>query len=202
MLSLYGQSKEPLTNQIISQCLKGSSNAQRQLFDMYYAEGMNTVLRYSGNLEDAKEILANAFVRVFKKLSLFDTSQHFTPWFKKIIVHASSDYYRYQNHLIIPLEKVPEPNIDDGIIDHLSYQELLEYVQSLPPSLRAVFNLHCIEGFKHYEIAEILEISEGTSKAHLHRAKSRLKNLILEFSKQKGIGPLRQEHTEKVIKGS
>jgi RNA polymerase sigma-70 factor (ECF subfamily) len=169
---------------------------------MYYTEGMNTALRYSSNQEDAKEILANAFIRVFNKLTLFDVTQHFLPWFKKIIVHASSDYYRYQNNLVVPIEQVPEPNIADGIIDGLSYQELLEHVQSLPPSLRAVFNLYCIEGFKHHEIGEILQISEGTSKAHLHRAKSRLKSLILEFSKQKGIGPIRQKHTKKVIKGS
>ncbi|MBK8501811.1 MAG: sigma-70 family RNA polymerase sigma factor [Saprospiraceae bacterium] len=202
LLPLYGQSKDQLTNQIISQCLKGSGRAQRQLFDMYYTEGMNTAIRYSSNEEDAKEILSNAFIRIFKKLALFDISQHFIPWLKKIIVHASSDYYRYQNNLIVPFEQVPEPKMDDDIINSLSYQELLEHVQSLPPSLRSVFNLYCIEGFKHNEIGELLEISEGTSKAHLHRAKSRLQTLILESSKQKDIGPIRQEHTKKAIKGS
>jgi RNA polymerase sigma-70 factor (ECF subfamily) len=194
--------REDLTYQVVSQCLKGSSRAQRQLFDMYYTEGMNTALRYSDNQEDAKEILANAFIRVFNKLPLFDVTQHFIPWLKKIIVHASSDYYRYQNNLIVPLEQVPEPKMDEDIINRLSYQELLEYVQSLPPSLRAVFNLYCIEGFKHHEIGELLQISEGTSKAHLHRAKSRLQTLIIECSKQKAIGPIRQEHTRKIIKGS
>lgn len=194
--------REDLTNQVISQCLRGSSKAQRQLFDMYYAEGMNTALRYSNNHEDAKEILANAFIRVFNKLTLFDVSQHFLPWLKKIIVHASSDYYRYQHNLIVPLEQIPEPKMDENIINRLSYQELLEYVQSLPPSLRAVFNLYCIEGFKHHEIGELLQISEGTSKAHLHRARSRLQTLIIDYSKQKAIGPIRQEHTRKIIKGS
>jgi RNA polymerase sigma-70 factor (ECF subfamily) len=169
---------------------------------MYYTEGMNTALRYSDNQEDAKEILANAFIRVFNKLALFDVTQHFIPWLKKIIVHASSDYYRYKNNLIVPLEQVPEPKMDEDIINRLSYQELLEYVQSLPPSLRAVFNLYCIEGFRHQEIGELLQISEGTSKAHLHRAKSRLQTLIIECSKQKAIGPIRQEHTRKIIKGS
>ncbi|MCB0687270.1 MAG: sigma-70 family RNA polymerase sigma factor [Saprospiraceae bacterium] len=195
---LYRQSKEQLTDKIISECLSGSNHAQRQLFEMYYSEGMNVALRYSSRSEDAKEILANAFIRVFEKLEQFDLSKSFSPWFRKFIIHASSDYYRYQKSIILPLEQITEVRIDDQIIDQMAYQDLLNLIQELPYSLRTVFNLYCIEGYKHQEIAEIMHISEGTSKSNLHRAKARLQVMIIEFSKQRAIGSIRQEDKTKV----
>lgn len=202
LLPLYKHSREQQAHSIISECLKGSVPAQRQLFEMFYSEGMNTALRYSDNHEDAKEILANAFIRVFEKLDQFDPARFFLPWFRKIIVHASSDYYRYHHETTLPLDFLPEPVTDDRIIDDLCYHELLELIQKLPPALRVVFNLYCVEGFKHQEIAEMLHISPGTSKSNLHRAKSRLQQMIIEFSKHKGLGPLRKENKENIIKGT
>ena len=202
LLPLYRQSKEQLTEKTISDCRKGSARAQRQLFEMYYSEGMNTAQRYSNNSEDAKEILANAFIRVFEKLDQFDTSKVFLPWFRKIIVHASSDYYRYQKNNILPLDQIPEVRFDDQIIDQLSYDELLSLVQELPYALRSVFNLYCVEGYKHQEIAEIMEISEGTSKSHLHRAKAKLQIRIIELSKNIAIGSIRQEDRKNVSKST
>lgn len=202
LLPLYRQSKEQLTDKIISDCLKGSPRAQRQLFEMYYSDGMNTALRYSSNLEDAKEILSNAFIRVFEKLDQFDSSKVFKPWFNKIIVHASSDFYRYHKNNMVSLDQIPEVKFNDNIIDELSYQELLDLIQKLPFALRSVFNLYCIEGYKHHEIAEIMEIAEGTSKSHLHRAKARLQVMIIEISKQRGIGSIRQEDKTKASKGT
>lgn len=199
---LYRQSKEQLTDKIISDCRKGYARAQRRLFEMYYSDGMNTALRYSNNQEDAKEILSNAFIRVFEKLDQFDTSKVFFPWFRKIIVHASSDFYRYKKNNVISLDSIPQVIFDDQIIDRLAYEELLEIIQRLPPVLRSVFNLYCIEGYKHQEIAEILDISEGTSKSHLHRAKARLQIMIAEFSKSRDIGSIRQEDKAKISKGT
>lgn len=199
---LYRQTKEQLTDKIIKDCLKGSARAQRHLFDMYYSDGMNTALRYSNNPEDAREILSNAFIRVFDKLDQFDPGRGFIPWFKKIIVHASSDFYRYRKNNVISLESLPEVTFDNQIIDDLAYQELLEMIQQLSPVLRSVFNLYTIEGYKHQEIAEILNISEGTSKSHLHRARAKLQIMITEHAKKKGIGSIRREDKTKVNKGT
>jgi len=199
---LYRQSKEQLTEKTIRDCRKGSARAQRQLFEIFYSEGMNIALRYCSNVEDAKEILANAFIRVFEKLDQFDTSKAFLPWFRKLIIHASSDFYRYHKNNILPLEQIPEVRFDDHIIDQCSYQELLDLVQALPYALRSVFNLYCIEGYKHQEIAAIMEISEGTSKSHLHRARARLQVEINKLSKQRDIGSIRQEDKKNVSKGT
>jgi RNA polymerase sigma-70 factor (ECF subfamily) len=197
---LYGETKEQLTRDLVNHCLQKSAEAERRLFDLYYSDGMNTALRYSSNAEDAKEILSDAFIRVFKKLVQFDVSKSFLPWFRRIIVHASSDFYRYHKESAVPLDHIPEIKFEANIIDQMSYQELLDLVQSLPFSYRAVFNLAVIEGYKHAEIAEILEISEGTSKSYLHRAKDKLQGLIIKSSKQKNIEPVRSENSREISK--
>ena len=202
LLPLYRDTKDEFTKKLIDQCLKGSEWGRKGLFDLYYSDGMNIALRYSSNGEDAQEILSNAFIRAFKKIGTFDKSKSFMPWFKKIIVHASSDYYRYQNQAIVSLDKLPEPHFDAHILDYLSYQELLKLVQQLPAVHRAVFNLYLIEGYKHREIAKLLQISEGTSKSYLSRAKCKLKQMILEFSKLQAGEPVRREDKKKVSPGS
>ncbi len=196
--SLYRLNMEQKFSGIITKCVNGSQRAQRQLFNLTYSDGMNIALRYSSNAEDAKEILSDAFIRVFNKLHQFDIDRAFLPWFNRIIIHASSDFYRYRKDPVVPLSKVAEPSFDSHIIDYLSYQDLLSLVQKLPPSYRAVFNLSTIEGYKHREIAELLNISEGTSKSHLSRARIRLQAMIIDISKRKGIASIQQEDQSKI----
>lgn len=181
--NLYGLSVRP-TSQIleewINKCLQGSRKHQRLLFETFYSDGMNIASRYSRNEEEAKEILSNAFIRVFKKLVSFNTSLPFMPWFKTIIIHCSSDYYRYDHHII--KDEIGNSGIDvpeiSGVVDQLQYEDILQLVQQLPDIQRAVFNLHEIEGYKHGEIADLLGIMEGTSKSCLSRAKATLRQLI------------------------
>jgi RNA polymerase sigma-70 factor (ECF subfamily) len=138
-------------------------------------------LRYSSNKEDAKEILGNAFIRVFKKLDHFDPIRPFEAWFSRIIVHASSDYYRYAKVPFLDIE--PQNKFlqeDPEILDQLSYDELLTCVTKLSPQYRLVFNMYVVDGYKHYEIAESLNISIGTSKSNLNKAKKQLKKIIQE----------------------
>jgi len=121
-------------------------------------------------------------LRVFKKLHLFDTTRSFENWFAKIIVHCSSDYYRYAKPETQDIETY-RPYLEEdslNIVDQLSYEELLKSISNLSPQYRMVFNLYVIDGYKHSEIAELLHISEGTSKSNLSKAKKSLQNILKE----------------------
>ena len=121
-------------------------------------------------------------MRVFRKLDMYDPSQSFNNWFSRIIIHSSSDYYRYAKESHVALEDryetVPDNSLD--AIDLLSYQELLSCISDLSPQYRTVFNMYAIDGYKHREIAKLLSISEGTSKSNLSKAKQQLQNIIRE----------------------
>lgn len=113
-------------------------------------------------------------------MHLFDTSRSFENWFARIIIHCSSDYYRYakpESKGIDDFIPYLEDN-SDTIIDQLSYEELLNCISMLTPQYRAVFNLYVIDGYKHAEIADLLNISEGTSKSNLSKAKRTLINIL------------------------
>ena len=121
-------------------------------------------------------------MRVFKKLNLFDTSRSFENWFSRIIIHSSSDYYRYAKPASQDLENY-KPYLEEdsiSVIDQLSYEELLSCITKLTPQYRMVFNLYVIDGYKHAEIADLLNISEGTSKSNLSKAKRALQNILKE----------------------
>ena len=115
-------------------------------------------------------------------MHLFDTSRSFKNWFAKIIVHSSSDYYRYAKPETQDIEEhityLEEDSIN--IIDRISYEELLNSISNLSPQYRMVFNLYVIDGYKHSEIADLLNISEGTSKSNLSKAKRILQKILKE----------------------
>ena len=113
---------------------------------------------------------------------MFDYEKSFENWFARIIIHGSSDYYRYskQDSLDIDAYSYGLPVEGPDIIDQLSYDEILSCVSKLSPQYRAVFNLYIIDGYKHREISDILKISEGTSKSNLSKAKNQLQMIIGE----------------------
>lgn len=166
---------------IVDACLSGSPKAQRKLFDTFYSEGLNIAHRYSSNDQDAKEILSNAFIRAFDKLHLFNPAYPFIPWFRTLIVHCSSDYYRYQkDHYRVDIQEYENQlGFEEGLIQQLSYEEILKAVQTLPPAYRLAFNMYEIDGYKHHEIAQTLGISVGTSKSNLAKAKQKLKVIFV-----------------------
>lgn len=168
----------------IKKCLQGSRKHHRLLFEAFYSDGMNIACRYSRNEEEAKEILSNAFIKAFKNLQSFNTSLPFMPWFRTIIIHSSSDYYRYDHPMI--KDEIGNGGMDiaetAGTLDQLQYEDILRLLQQLPDIQRTVFNLYEIEGYKHGEIAQMLGIMEGTSKSCLSRAKATLRQLIEQLN--------------------
>lgn len=138
-------------------------------------------LRYTKNEEDAIEVLHNGFLKVFKKMDTYDSSKaSLYTWIRTIIVHTAIDFIRQRGKLYtkIELERADEPSIEAEAVQRISAKELLDLVRQLPSGAQAVFNLYIIEGYNHKEIANLLGISEGTSKWHLSEARKKLQHLL------------------------
>lgn len=140
-------------------------------------------LRYTKNDEDAVEVLNNGFLKVFKNIQRYDSSQaSLYTWIRTIVIHGCLDFIKQKQKLekVSELTEDAEVHVAPEVISKMKTAELLEGVRTLPPATQAVFNLYVIEGYNHKEIAQLLSISEGTSKWHLSEARKNLQQLINE----------------------
>ena len=167
-------------NLLLQRCEKGDRKAQMQLHRQFYSMGLNLCLRYARNREEAREMLNDGFLKIFRHLEKEKFEGAFVPWFKKVLVHSTIDHHRkYKKYQPFEeLDKIPPSQNEYEIQFNFEYEELLLAVQKLSPQYRMVFNLYVIEGYKHPEIAEMLNISVGTSKSNLSKAKVNLQSMI------------------------
>ncbi len=148
---------------------------------MFYAYGMSITLRYADSRQEAAEILNDAFMKVFNNISSYDTNRPFKPWLRRIIVNTAINHYHKHktDTQQVDFDTVgSEISREQEILSGISYDEIVEMVQQLSPAYRTVFNLYVIEGFKHREIAEMLDIAVGTSKSNLAKAKRNLQSIV------------------------
>jgi RNA polymerase sigma factor (sigma-70 family) len=167
--------------ELITGCITGDRRAQELLYKQFYGPMSTICLRYTRNQEDAIEVLHNGFLKVYKNIHTYDaTKASLYTWIRTIVVNSAIDFIRqrgkFYNH--IELEKAEEPAIDADAVQRMSSRELLRLVQQLTPATQGVFNLYVIEGYNHREIANLLGISEGTSKWHLSEARKQLQKLL------------------------
>ncbi len=137
-------------------------------------------LRYVANTDDANDILQEGFIKVYKNLDKFRREGSFEGWVRRIFVNTAIEQFRKKVKLY-NVDEVQENTIEDKeltALDLLATKDIINIVNELSPGYKAVFNLHVIEGFSHKEIAEVLGITEGTSKSQLARAKGVLKKII------------------------
>jgi RNA polymerase sigma factor (sigma-70 family) len=168
---------------LLEGCLRNDRGSQKLLYKEFYGYGMSICLRYSDNREEAVELLNDGFMKIFNSLQKFDFSRPFKPWFRKILVNLAINRY-HQKQRQIETEEMDEAHDDadsEKILSAISYQEAIGLLQKLPPAYRTVFNLHVIEGYTHEEISKMLDISVGTSKSNLFKAKEQLKKIIADF---------------------
>lgn len=171
---------------IIRGCLQNSASMQKMLYDKYSAKMYGIAVRYAHNPEDAKDILQDGFVKVFQNLSKFKGTGVFEGWMRRIFVNTAIEHYRKKNNTY-EIQESHEEQINDretNALDKLATMEILNLVKSLPNGYRTVFNLFAIEGYSHKEIAEMMNISEGTSKSQYARAKALLQEKIKNHEKK------------------
>ena len=167
--------------ELVRGCIVNDRKAQEQLYKQFYGPMASICMRYTRNQHDAIEVLHNGFLKVYKNIHTYDaTKASLYTWIRTIVVNSAIDFIRqrgkFYNH--IELEKAEEPAIDADAVQRMSSRELLRLVQQLTPATQGVFNLYVIEGYNHREIANLLGISEGTSKWHLSEARKQLQKLL------------------------
>jgi RNA polymerase sigma factor (sigma-70 family) len=168
---------------LLDSCRSGNRNSQDRVYRYFYAYAIGICLRYSRTRDEAIEILNDGYLKVFTKLDKYSKGLSFKGWLRKIMVRSAIDYFRknekHYHSLDVSYAQYQGDQSTETILDKLSAEEILTAVQTLPPSYRIVFNLYAIEGFKHEEIANQLNISVGTSKSNLSIARDKLKRMLI-----------------------
>lgn len=175
--------------QIILGCIKNNRKAQKDLFDKYSSMLLALCSRYARNKSEAEDILQEGFVKIFMNIKQYSQKGSFEGWLKRIMINtAISSYHQnikhYNHQPFDDIENINYYDEDDEIIDdEYSLDELLKLINELPDGYRLVFNMHVIEGYKHKEIAEMLNIDLGTSKSQFSRARTYLQKKLIEYKK-------------------
>jgi len=134
--------------------------------------------RYTRSTEEAEEILSNGFIKVFKSIDQYEGKGSFEGWIRKIIVNEAINYIRYKKNLFVETDQDWYDYGHEELNEQNDAQEILSLIDELPIGYKTVFNLYAIEGYPHKEIAELLGVSEGTSKSQLSKARNMLQQRI------------------------
>ncbi len=183
---------------LIKGCINNNRAAQEALYKLFYADMLRVCLNYLPDKELAKEALNTGFLKVYRSVSSFDAGKGVLGgWIRKIMIFTSIDLCRKElkfNAADTLSYEQEEAFIAPSVLEKLYFEDILRSIRTLPLATQTVFNLSVLDGFSHNEIAEQLNISEGTSRWHLAEAKRRLRGL-LETSLKNNDGP--KERSEK-----
>ncbi|WP_431156999.1 RNA polymerase sigma factor [Winogradskyella poriferorum] len=168
--------------QLITNCINQDAKAQSQLYKQYASKLFTLCLKYSRNYAEAEDNLHDAFITVFSKIDQYNNKGSFEGWLKRIAINTSLQRYRDNAGVfdIVNEERIEDVKVDINDSD-VSIDFLLGIIQELPDRYRLVFNLYVLDGYSHVEISELINISAGTSKSNLARARMILKEKIEDY---------------------
>ena len=182
------ENKEHLKH-IISGCIKNDRRSQEELFKLYYGKMLSVCMRYTTDRDSAEEVLQEGFIKIFDKLEAFNYEGSFEGWMRRIMSNTAIDSIRKskKNPILTDNDADFKLGSEDPMVIHeevetigLKAEIAMEAINELSPAYKAVFNLYVLEEYTHKEIAEILGISEGTSKSNLSKAKVNLQKILKE----------------------
>ena len=172
-------------SEIVSGCANGDPKSQKLVFETYYGKMLVVCLRYAENMDEAKDILQDGFIKIFDKIGKFDGKGSLEGWIRRVIVNTAIDTIRkkkanlftsFEDQEEILSDSIEEETFEDEFM--FSAQDVMNALHQITPAYRTVFNLYILEGYTHREIGEKLNISEGTSKSNLAKAKQRIKKIL------------------------
>jgi RNA polymerase sigma-70 factor (ECF subfamily) len=167
--------------ELVKGCISKAPIAQKELFERFSRKMMGVCLRYAARSEEAEDMLQNGFIRIFEKIETFRGTGSLEGWIRKIMVNESLSYLRKNKAMKMNLD-IDEVHYmvpgNSHVGETMNEKDLLRIIQQLPVGFRTVFNMYAIEGYSHKEIADMLGISEGTSKSQYSRAKTHLQNML------------------------
>jgi len=167
---------------LIEGCLNGDRKSQKALYDKYAPKLFTLCLRYTKHYRDAEDVLQDGFVKLFNNLDKFKGDGSFEGWVRRIFVNTAIQQFRNKKLQTVNSELYENVLVDSRAsgLDNLYYKDLLKKWQSLSRGYRTVFQLYAIEGFSHQEIANVMGISESTSKSQYLRARGMLRTSLQE----------------------
>ncbi|MCB0601601.1 MAG: RNA polymerase sigma factor [Saprospiraceae bacterium] len=167
----------------IKACADKERWAQQKLYEDHYGTMMGVCLRYANNEDEALDILHDAFIKIFRSIGDYKPGTSLQAWMRRIMVNTSIDYYRKQTRR--RTEDLDNAfgvqSYDPNALSLCAAEDIIACIQMLTPAYRSVFNLYVIEGYSHKEIADILNITESTSRSNLVKARIKLKELLSEY---------------------
>lgn len=169
-------------DQIINDCKKNNSKAQEQLYQLFSKKFFGVCLKYSSNYADAQDNLQDGFLIIFRKINQFNGKGSFEGWAKRVMINNALQKFKGVRYLELTNENIPEDDveIDD---ENVPIEYLMKIIQELPDQYRLVFSLYVLDGYSHKEIAETLQITTGTTKSNLSRARQILKEKIEVYTR-------------------
>ncbi len=176
---------------LIKKAIKQNREAQHILFEMYAPKMLSVCRFYIKDIQHAEDTMLNAFFKVFTNLKTFEHKGSFEGWIRRIMVRESISFLRQQKNIEFSVEDLSnETGQFENIQTNLEVNEIQELIDGLPDGYKTVFIMYTIEGYKHYEISDMLNISEGTSKSQLFKARKMLQEKIKELGKTTSYGTL------------
>jgi RNA polymerase sigma factor (sigma-70 family) len=169
--------------ELIARCKAGDREAHYRLYRLYSKAMYNASYRITGREEDAEDALQEGFISAFKNLDSYRGDASFGAWLKRIVVNKAINIVRKRRHELMPEDEqwdVAEEEAPAEYKEGLTVEQVRDAIHQLPDGYRTVLSLYLLEGYDHQEIAEIMGISESTSKSQLNRAKNKLRELLAE----------------------
>lgn len=165
---------------LVRGCMDNNRLAQKCLYERYFGKMMGIAMRYTKHQEEAIEILNNAFLKVFTSLDKYSDENNLGGWIARIVFNTAIDHVRRHTKYrqVMNFESDQDAPVQNDSINHLNTEDLYRLIQKLPAASRAVFCLYVIDGYKHKEIADMLDITIGTSKWHLASARKELQEML------------------------
>lgn len=176
---------------IIAGCQKGEAWARRELYEKFSPTMLSLCVRYMGDIEAAKDVLQDGFIKVFTRFHSYEAKGPLGGWIRQIFVNMALE------HLIRNKKMIQAVSVDDCAVEVETYEhfalekisadDLIECVSELPARCRTVFNMHAIEGYTHAEISEKLGIQESSSRAQFARARKQLQEMVYELKRKNNV---------------
>ncbi len=175
--------------ELITRAQQGDSQAFAALFEMHKPRIYAICLRMTNNIAEAEDLTQDAFIHVFRKLSTFRGESAFSTWLYRIAVNTVLMHFRKRSNRQISLDQPVQKDaaapkreygrVDDRLAGSVDRLALARAINELPPGYRTIFLMHEVQGYEHQEIARILKCSIGNSKSQLHKAKLRMRRLLI-----------------------
>jgi RNA polymerase sigma factor (sigma-70 family) len=161
--------------QILEGCLKHDKRSQKMLFEKYSGMLMGICIRYATDIPEAEDILQESLLKIFINIREYSGEGSFTGWMRRIVINTAITYYHknLKHKHYVEIEELYSSEVGEDIPDsRFTSDELQKVLDQLPPGYKVIFNLYAVEGYKHKEIAEMLDIDINTSKSQYSRARS------------------------------